>query len=546
MHIRRLLVTLVIVAGCAVPSMRRSTSERVALPTARELEADLERVQRLSRVSGESSDHITPAMSFVSARLAALGIAPAGDSGYLQRVPMVERSVAPATVLEVVTPTASRRLRTGDELAPLISLGAGMPAPRLTATGPVVFAGYASGSATGEAPTGADVAAGVEEARDALDTLPLAGAVVVAVMGAPPSASASMRAALDAPEQVAVRLQRLLAARPAAVILLFPPHLEGTYRALLEAGERANSLDAGDRTPPGQRVLPPVFVGPAQAGSPLLPSGWPLNDEPAVLEGHRFRADVVEAVTVRPTYNVVGILRGRDPGLAGRIVALGAEGPWAADSAGRAHAERREQAPGEDDGSGLVTLLAAARVLAGEPRPARSILFVIHPEGAAAAAGVEWFIRDSLVQADSIDLLLAPAHLARGSGDSVVVALIDGVSGGVAGAGRMTRQRLAVDDPLGVIDSVNAALVPPLVLVPWQSAQTPRTSTTRGLWPWVRAGVPVLRLSAPSGVDWLRDGTPSAPAMTRPGILLARLVRALASRDGGSIEARAQRFRESR
>jgi hypothetical protein len=533
-HIRRLLVTLLVVAGCAVPSIRRSASEGVALPTARELEADLERVQRLARISGESSDHITPAMSFVSARLAALGIAPAGDSGYLQRVPMVERSAAPTTVLEVVTPTASRRLRAGEELAPLISLGTGMPAPRLTASGPVVFVGYARGGAPGDA----DGAVNENVPRSAIDTLPLAGAVVVAVMGAPPSASAAVSGTLDAPEQVAVRLQRLLSVRPAAVILLFPPRLEGTYRALLQSGERVLSLESGDRTPPGQRVVPPVFVGPAQAGSPLLPSGWPLNEAPAVLEGHRFRADVVEAVTVRPTYNVVGILRGRDPRLAGRIIALGAEGPWAADSGGRAAPEQRDAAPGADDGSGLVTLLAAARVLAAEPRPARSVLFVIHPEGEAAGAGVEWFIRDSTMQADSIDLVLAPAHLAQGSGDSVVVALSDGASGDATGAGWMTHRRPRIEDPLGRIDSVNADLVPPLVLVPWRMAATPRTSMTRTLWPWVRAGVPVLRLSAPSGVDWLSGGPPNARAMTGPGILLARLVRALANRDGGSHEAR--------
>ncbi len=469
-------------------------------------------------------------MSFVSARLAALGIAPAGDSGYVQLVPMVERRVAASTVLEVVTPTASRRLRTGDELAPLLSLGAGMPPPRLTASGPVVFAGYAIDSRARNALSGFDAAAGEEVPGDALDALPLAGSVVVAVMGAPPTAGAALRAHFDAPEQVASRLQRLLAARPAAVVLLFPAHLDATYQALRQMGDVAMSLESGERTPPGQRLLPPVFVGPAVAGSPLLPSGWPLNDAPGALEGHRFRADVVEAAVARPTYNVVGVLRGADPRLAGRMVALGAGGPWEAGGSTTVASHARGRGPGTDDGSGVVMLLAAARVLAAGPASARSVLFLIHPGGASAQSGVAWFVRDSTASADSIDLMLAPVQLARGTGDSIVVAATNRVPTGVGGA---AHRRLGRIDRLAVVDSVNATLAHPLAIVPWLGADAPRTSLTPSLWPWVRSGVPVLRLSAPSAVGWLPGGTANARAMTGPAALLVQLVRAFADDDGG-------------
>src|SRR5437016_12014104 len=67
----------------------------------------------------------TRAARFIGERLAALGLEPAGDSSYYQRVPLERDEFAAATRFTVSDGGASRELSIGSDLVPLVNLGAG-------------------------------------------------------------------------------------------------------------------------------------------------------------------------------------------------------------------------------------------------------------------------------------------------------------------------------------------------------------------------------------------------------------------------------------
>src|SRR6185369_10583412 len=64
---------------------------------------------------------------FLADRLTALGLEPAGDSLYLQRVPLVRDRFTEATRFEVTGDGRTIPLALGEDLVPLINLGPGIP-----------------------------------------------------------------------------------------------------------------------------------------------------------------------------------------------------------------------------------------------------------------------------------------------------------------------------------------------------------------------------------------------------------------------------------
>jgi hypothetical protein len=146
------------------------------------------------------------AARFLVDRVRALGLEPAGDSLYLQRVPMSRETFTDAAHVEVVGRAGTRSLHIGADLVPLLDLGEGIPPTRRTADGPLVFVGY-----------GLDRAAG---GRDDLGGLDLTDKVVVVVNGAPAGADSATRARLEAQTAITDRLARILPQHPAAVIVL--------------------------------------------------------------------------------------------------------------------------------------------------------------------------------------------------------------------------------------------------------------------------------------------------------------------------------------
>ncbi|HEX7939561.1 MAG TPA: hypothetical protein VF483_11290, partial [Gemmatimonadaceae bacterium] len=147
----------------------------------------------------------TKAARFIADRLVTLGIEPAGDSMYFQRVPLVKETFAAETRLTVARGPTTIPLTLGTDVAPFISLGPGAPGSKRNATGDVYFAGYGMNS------DGRDDFAGIREE----------GRVIVMIHAAPPGITDSAtRAKYDGQPELEQRLLRALQLRPAAIILL--------------------------------------------------------------------------------------------------------------------------------------------------------------------------------------------------------------------------------------------------------------------------------------------------------------------------------------
>jgi len=125
-----------------------------------------------------------------------------------------------------------------------------------------------------------------------------------------------------------------------------------------------------------------------------------------------------EVVRTDVTYNIVGVVTGSDPGLSGTYVAFGAH----YDHVGSAEAPAPGDAvlhnpPGritpsaprdriwngaDDDGSGVVAMMALARAFATAPRPRRSLLFVWHAGEELGTFGSRYFADYPTVPLDRV------------------------------------------------------------------------------------------------------------------------------------------------
>ena len=118
------------------------------------------------RESGTIDEH--RAAAFLADRLKALGLEPAGDSGFFQRVPLSRTARGPQTSVVVTRPDGSTRtLAVGPEVAPASSLGPGSPPSKRFADAELVLA--------------QDGITNLKMGRDDLAGLDLKGKIVVMV-----------------------------------------------------------------------------------------------------------------------------------------------------------------------------------------------------------------------------------------------------------------------------------------------------------------------------------------------------------------------------
>lgn len=380
------------------------------------------------------------AASFLVDRLLGLGLEPEGDSGFVQRVPLVRAAVGAGTRFTVRgagPPTTDRQVA---GLLPLIDLGDGSPSLRTHATGDLVFAGYGLARRHG---------------KEDVDRAPIAGRVVVVINGAPAAVDAARRAELESPAAVSARLQQISARHPAAIIVLLVGASADLYEPLrreLAHGALRLARDTGIGAPASPSdtagpALPMILVGLPTKGSPLLPRRWPRDDQPQRLPGMRFTGAIDVQHTPVESYNVVAKIRGRDLPLQESYVAFGAHydhlgilPPVHGDSV--AHGA-------DDDGSGCVALLAVARAMAQGPRPRRSVLFVWHTGEEKGLLGSAYFTAHPPVPMDSIVAQVNADMIGRNAPESLYV-----IGPGAAPRG----QSRALGQ---VVDSVNAALAEP-------------------------------------------------------------------------------------
>jgi peptidase M28-like protein len=195
------------------------------------------------------------------------------------------------------------------------------------------------------------------------------------------------------------------------------------------------------------------------------------------LEGVTLTFDInndYEPVRTQLAQNVVGVVEGSDPQLKSTYVALGAH----VDHIGYADGEltrtpegnvRRGGAPGvvtpgaeedriwngaDDDGSGVVTLMAMAKAFATGPRPKRSILFVWHTGEERGRWGSLYFVDHPTVDLDRVVAQLNIDMVGRNRNDKASEAN----SIYVVGADRISTE---LDT---ILQSANAALSKPLKL----------------------------------------------------------------------------------
>ncbi len=124
---------------------------------------------------------------------------------------------------------------------------------------------------------------------------------------------------------------------------------------------------------------------------------WTVNSTAATREAF---------VANRATENVVGILPGSDPRLAGQDIVIGAHfdhlgnGPFG--SAAHGDSVHLIHHGADDNASGTAAVLEIARILAAHrPRPARTIVFVLFSGEEEGALGSAWYADHPVISMDS-------------------------------------------------------------------------------------------------------------------------------------------------
>ena len=118
--------------------------------------------------------------------------------------------------------------------------------------------------------------------------------------------------------------------------------------------------------------------------------------------------------------NVLGVLRGSDPALASEIVIVGAH----FDHVGIRPAVNGDSIANgaDDDASGTVAVMEAARIIAAGPRPRRTIVFAAFTGEEAGTLGVRWYAQHPIAPLDrhvadvQVEMIGRPDTAAGGPG----------------------------------------------------------------------------------------------------------------------------------
>ncbi len=474
------LLTLGVIAACGRPRVETSPSVYGILGgnaglspaiTADELRRDLV-VFASDSFGGRATGtpYADKAARFLTTRLQTLGVEAAGDSGYLQRVPLKRNTLA-ASELRVSGGPAPRALTLGTDLLILASLGGPGALPRLTADAELVFAGYGIQDSTVH--------------RADFTGLDVAGKTVVVITGAPPNADSLMRAKYGSIQNTFMRIGGVMQRQPAAIILLVH---DTTFTVAQPQFARPQFELLGDKpaaSPNPTRALPMVALARLTNGSPFLPSDWATNDKSRVMPGSRFVARLSERIDTAVTHNVVGVIRGSDPARRNTYVAYGAHYDHVGTSEPTAESRDTVNNGADDDGSGSVALLAIARAWMQGPKPARSALFVWHVGEELGLFGSAWFTAHPTVPIDSIVAQINADMIGRNHADSLYV-----VGPGAAPNGQSRG--------LGaVLDSVNAREGKPFVFNrEWDTTTHPERIYYRSdHFNYASKGIPIVFLT---------------------------------------------------
>lgn len=409
----------------------------------------------------------TRAAEYLVSRIQRIGLEPAGDSMYVQRVPLQREEFTASSRVVVTSSGHTSQLELGRDIVPILNLGPGVPPTRRDVEGDLVFLGY---GVTMSKP-----------ARDDFAGQAIEGKVVVVVNGAPAGVDSAARERLEAQTAVSERLARILPLRPAAVVVLLTGKAAAEFQqGIPELMHSVTMRTGGEDVPESERVLPMIMLGSVRAGSPLLPATWPADDRAQSLSRH-LSAHVRQSREAFTALNVVGVVRGSDPTLARTYVAVGAHydhigvvPPVNGDSIANG---------ADDDGSGSVSLLAIARSLnQAEVRPKRSTLFVWHVGEENGLLGSAWFVDHATVPIDSIVAQINVDMIGRNAASLLYLIGPNAAPGGQS-------KRLGA-----IVDSVNAVQRMPFAINrDWDSATHPEHLYERSdHYNYARKGIPIV------------------------------------------------------
>lgn len=466
------------------------------------------------------------AARYIAAHLARAGLEPAGDDGtFYQAVPLVRTLTDPTSALSV----AGESLRYGTDFVVASPRGR---APVITDV-PVAFLGTSLADTVGWPPR-----ATLQGKVILLDRTAQRGGF----LGAAPAGYLSGVAAI----LIATHLDSL-------------PAVARNPRS----GLAVASLPAAMPPEP-----PSIFISPRVAELVL---GAPLATLSVGAKGGTVSGEVRRREEALPTYNVVAILRGSDPALAGEYVVIGAhpdhvgtrETPLDHDSlrAVLLEAERRGHELGrrltgaersqidvatdtlirtgpprpdsifngaDDDGSGSILVLALAESFAASGvRPRRSVLFVWHHAEELGLLGSRHFTNNPTVQPQSIIAAINLDMVGRGSAQ-------DKPGGGPRYVSVVGSRRLSTE--LGdMVEAVNARLVEPMQFdYEYDAAGHPERIYCRSDHAnYARQGIPVVFFTTGLHADYhqLTDEPQyiDYAKMRRVGALAGALVREVAN-----------------
>jgi hypothetical protein len=512
------------VAACAGGATTSAPAPSSARISAAELRRDLVAFAHDSFAGREAgTPHEPRAARFLVDRLSSLGLEPAGDSLYYQRVPLVKETFGGGTQLTVTQGQALVPLTIGVDVVPWINLGAGVPLPRRVASGELFFAGYGT----------------VAQTRNDFQGIAEAGRVIVVLHGAPASITDTVqRQQLESQEELGLRIGRAIQYQPSAIIVLTVGKTNEFYQQMVPYLARSVVPAPGDQTTSDtQRPLPMILLGTAKQGSPLLPANWPTVESPQPLAGRVFSGRIEVRKNPFTSYNVVGVVRGTDPRYNKTYVAYGAHYDHVGIQPGMKPDSIANGA--DDDASGSVTLLAIAKTMM-TARPKRSALFVWHAAEEKGLLGSAHFTNRPTVPIDSIVAHINSDMIGRRGG---ATANFNSVMSGAA-----AENRVYVIGPLAapnnqsrvlgaILDTVNARQVRPFTIDRALDAPNhpERYYERSDHYNYAQKGIPVLMLSTGFHEDYHKVSDESTKIdfekMARVGTLMLEFGTALANRE---------------
>jgi hypothetical protein len=430
MHIRSLLTLSLALVAAACARTVESTPEAAPNPlrldpqptTAEITERDLmTRLYIFADDSMQGRATGTPgyarATNYIAGELERLGVTPAGDDGsYFQTVPYGSRRVV---VQETFTHRGAQYIQGSD-----VRMALPPWSPRDFGGGLVIYGGWAA---------------------ERLNPGLLTSTVVVAMPGDSTLAHLAPGGRLSRASMVLFVIDG--EAPQALTRMMRDSTVEFVTGTLAEEGPMVGTLTRAAAERMFGKPLAQVSPGTEIAGAPL--NGLAVHE-----------------TTLYPAHNVVAIIPGRDPALAGEYVAIGAHadhvglrrgGPVDHDSLRAINAEvwrQRGAYPGspqldvtqrqalrvnvdsirevrparpdsinngaDDDGSGSMALLEIAEMLAlSEQKPRRSVLFVWHTGEEMGLRGAGYFVENPTVPLDSIVAQINIDMIGRGGADDM-------------------------------------------------------------------------------------------------------------------------------